>query len=63
MKVWSHLEVGHPPLFVTFSFHSLIMHHISGTIQYLIIIFGTRVKRYVEVYFFYFLKIFDFLGC
>ena len=40
-------EVGHPPLYVTFSVRPSVClsvaHHISGTIHHLIIIFGTHM--------------------
>ena len=37
------LDVGHPPLCVTFSVRLSVTHHISGTNHDLIIIFGTHV--------------------
>ena len=52
-------QMGHPPLYVTFSVcssvRSSVAHNISRTVHHLIIIVGTRVKWwYLQVFFWFF---------
>ena len=46
LNFWCYFYVSHPPLYATFSVHPSvhpsIAHHISGTINHLIIIFGAH---------------------
>ena len=54
--------VGHPSLHAIFSTHSSIMHHISGTVHHVVIIFGTHVQNDdISRRFFHFLLNFVFL--
>ena len=68
-------QVGHPPLYVTFSiclsihlsvclyFCLSVVHHISGTVHHVIIIFGTRVSNdNISRHLFFFLQNFDLSG-
>ena len=48
-------------LSVCLSVRPSVAHRILGTVHHLIIIFGTRVKRYLHVFYFFF-NFFDFFG-
>ena len=59
-------QAGHPPIYVTFSVRPSmsVVHHISGTVCHLIIMFGTHVENDdISRCSFHFYEILIFLGC